>query len=318
MADTIRLVEYFYVMAPQKPGVGAALARRAAAERRQSAGLLRLPERSRRPGGLRAGRRRVVPGGGQEGQVEDQRSQARAHGRWVMTAPARWPTSCGVWPRRRSTSRPSTPCARAPAGTASFCGRARPRLRARPVCWEPRDEPAPGAAHLDARRLAAGRRPSHRQAPPGGTAWSCGGSTSSGPRNAGRPADSVLDQVPRQRAAGGVRRRGVRLDVVGGRREDAPADRVRGAGPPRGRAGLRHDDRARSTRAAVTWRARPPACARSATSPSVTECGWRWSSTRSATRSTRSSGCARSWRGPAIPPAGCCSTRTTSAAAGPR
>ena len=25
MADTIRVVEYFYVMAPQKPGVGAAL-----------------------------------------------------------------------------------------------------------------------------------------------------------------------------------------------------------------------------------------------------------------------------------------------------
>ena len=25
MADTVRLVEYFYVMAPQKPGVGAAL-----------------------------------------------------------------------------------------------------------------------------------------------------------------------------------------------------------------------------------------------------------------------------------------------------
>ena len=32
MADTIRLVEYFYVMAPQKPGVGAALL----AELRQS------------------------------------------------------------------------------------------------------------------------------------------------------------------------------------------------------------------------------------------------------------------------------------------
>src|SRR4030095_5750050 len=59
---------------------GGGPARRAAAGRRQSPGVLRLPERPRRAGRLRAGRRRDLQGGLEEGQVEGQGPQEGAHG----------------------------------------------------------------------------------------------------------------------------------------------------------------------------------------------------------------------------------------------
>jgi len=59
MADTIRVVEYFYVETPNSPGVGAAMLSTLRDARRQSARVLGLSERPARADRLRArGRRR--------------------------------------------------------------------------------------------------------------------------------------------------------------------------------------------------------------------------------------------------------------------
>ena len=203
MADTIRLVEYFYVMAPQKPGVGAALL---AELQQNSVNLLAFS-------GFPSGR------GAQVDFVPEDAASFRAvakKAKWKLKGPKRALMVVGD-DRAGAVADIMRRLAEAKINVTALDAVCAGSGRYGAILWM-------SPASMRGRPVAGGRVMSQRLAlhtwtldvspladalriakATGGTAWSCGGSTSSGPRS---PAAGRL-------GAGPGPRRGLPVACVG-------------------------------------------------------------------------------------------------------